>query len=58
MKNEKLKIFMLLCLILMIGPMDLGEVIYKAGENFGSSSVKFGRSLYTFYEDVKTIVFE
>lgn len=56
MKNKK--IFVFLCLILMIGPMDLGKVIYKAGENFGASSVKFGRALYSFYEDFQTFVFE
>lgn len=39
-----------------INPIELGKCIYKAGEKFGESGVKFGRSLYHFYDDVKTLL--
>lgn len=39
-----------------INPIELGKCVYKAGENFGESGVKFGRSLYHFYDDVKTLL--
>lgn len=38
--------------------LGVGKVIYKAGMDFGSTSVICGRELYGFYRDVKTIIFK
>jgi len=39
-----------------LNPLELGKAVYKAGQDFGAAGVKFGRELYDFYKDVKTIL--
>lgn len=38
-----------------VSPLEVAKAVYKAGEDFGASSVKFGRECYDFYKDVKKI---
>lgn len=38
-----------------VNPIYLGKCIYRAGQDFGAASVKFGRECYDFYTDVKKI---
>jgi hypothetical protein len=39
-----------------INPINLLEFVYGVGEDLGASSVKFGRELYDFSQDVQDIL--
>ena len=55
-KNSEDSSFSLMDFVEKINPLNLLEFVYQVGTDMGKASVQFGRELYGFYRDVRTIL--